>query len=230
MSHLICFIGRNGSGKTYRANQLVKNENYVKISMSDSLRELAWKTLGRRPESDKEYDKFKNRFICDFEISHSKDYGVDYPFMSFEITGRQFLQNLGQGCKDLFGEDFWVKQWEKSIQDIWNTPNSTLGFIVPKDTVKFSDKGYITVNSHNNIQPYSVSFMGCNVTTDDIRFPIEVESAHKLGATFIWCDYQKGNYPIEEHSSEVLANRILASGKFKDGDEISFEELKTFFN
>ncbi len=67
------------------------------------------------------------------------------------------------------------------------------------------------------------------IVTDDIRFPIEIEAADKLGATFIWCDYQKGNYPIEEHASEALANKILASGKYQGGDEIPFEELKTFF-
>lgn len=187
-SHLICYLGRNNSGKSYRANQLAQTQNYIKVSMADALRELAWKILRWRPVDEYDYQDFKNSY---FNLT-------PYCFSNWDdLTGRQFLQNLGQGCKDLFGEDFWVKKWEKKVLENGR-------FEMKSETGKY-------------------------ITTDDIRFPIEVKSAHRLGATFIWCDYQKGSYSIEEHSSEALANRILASGKYKDGDEIGFEELKTFF-
>lgn len=191
--HLICYLGRNTSGKSYRANQLVETQNYVKVSMADALRELAWKTLGRVPE---DYDKFKDNDIDSY-------YG---------LTGRDFLQNLGQGAKDIFGEDIWVKQWEGKV-------NKVLSYEEHAPHYEDGRFGCAIITKYPEM-----------VATDDIRFPIEVESAHKLGATFVWCDYQKGNYQIEEHSSEALANRILASGKYQDGDEIPFEELKTFFD
>lgn len=177
-NHLICYLGRNGSGKSYRANQLVKDQNYIKVSMADALRELAWKSLGWRPEGEEQYEEFKH--------SYYQLHGWDC------FSGRQYLQNLGQGCKDLFGEDFWVKQWRKTYSEYRN--NNQL------------------------------------VVVDDLRFESEIIEADWHDATFLWCDYQKGNYPLEEHVSEALANKILASGKYKDGDEISFEELKTFFN
>lgn len=261
-NHLVCFLGRNGSGKSYRANQLVKEQNYVKVSMADTLRELAWKSLGWRPKDDEEYDYFKNNVVfvphklveLNPDLVEPKNNKLVYTALlnldmsTLNLTGRQYLQNLGQGCKTLFGEDFWVKQWEKKVLHnslfmtddnydlernkelhnqgltpvFQNTVKGKLYPIISQPNIKNKK------DQNNNIL---TSFIGRTfIVTDDIRFPIEIEAAHKLGATFIWCDYQQGNYPKEEHSSEALANKILASGKYKDGDEIEYSELKAFFN
>ena len=263
--HLICYLGRNSSGKSFRANQLVETQNYVKVSMADALRELAWKTLGWKPKCEVEYNMFKIQYLTE-KVKWKSDgiNGKQKGTINENVTGRQYLQNLGQGAKDLFGEDFWVKQWEKTIEDIQNKiyKKNVISNIesnakidcsnvihIVETRYKTLEQGLFDINHFELVSLYDrspndnylkdtiiihpknplLNDTKAKITTDDIRFPIEVESAHKLGATFIWCDYPKGNYPIEEHPSEALANRILASGKYQDGDEISFDELKTFF-
>lgn len=201
MSHLICFLGRNGSGKTYQSNQLVK-KGYTKISLADPVRELAWRTLNWRPENEIWYQEFKNDFIT---LIRNEMYGE--PWADFG-TGRQYLQNLAEGCKEMFGDDFWVKQWDKKVKQ---------------------NLGEYEIEEYEG-QAIGMHYPDGKIVTDDIRFPIEIESAHKLGATFIWCDYKNGEYEPNDHVSEALANKILASGKFKDGEEISYEQLKTFIN
>lgn len=241
-NHLICYLGRNTSGKSYRANLLVKDQNYVKVSMADALRELAWKSLGWRPKNEEEYNEFKN--------SYYQLYGWDC------FSGREYLKNLGEGCKDLFGEDFWVKQWEKNISEvIYNiaVQDAIRNIKLANEIIKIKGNKFFeneTIDIDNiewvdwrlyipnrlllidgAIYPYHrlEKKTEAKITTDDIHFPIEVESAHKLGATFIWCDYQKGEYNNDTHTSEALANSILTSGKYTDGDEIEYNELKTFF-
>lgn len=222
--HLICFLGRNTSGKSYKANQLVKEQNYIKISMADSMRELAWKTLGWRPKDDKEYSEFKNCILCEGEVETDSDGDNTVTFTgNIDILGRQYLQSLGEGCKALFGQDFWVKQWERKVTE--NMINK--GRVIGESKIEI-----LETNGDGEITKFKIdervknySFIVC----DDIRFPIEIIAAHKLGAIFIWSDYQNGDYPIEGHASEALANKILANGKYQDGDEISFEDLKAFF-
>lgn len=229
-NHIICFLGRNGSGKTYQSNQLVK-KGYTKISLADPVRELAWKSLGWRPENTGEYNSFKECSVSVIKpnffwyLMGTDDMIAAKANFTSEITGRQYLQNLGEGAKDLFGEDFWVKAWEEKIKE---NLLITGELIVEKSKVTI-----LETNESGKI--IKLKFDECLINksfivTDDIRFPIEIETAHKLGATFIWCDYQKGNYPTEEHSSEALANRILAIGKYEDGDEIRYEDLQTFFD
>lgn len=211
--HLICFLGRNGSGKTFSANKLV-GDGYTKISMADAMRELLWGILGHNPNEFNykyDYNNFKENNIC---MYYPDDASIDengFLTLIDELhlgNGRQLLQNIGESCKQMFGEDFWVNQWEKRV-------NSSL-----KDyQIIEDDKGCVL----------GLAYPNAKITTDDIRFPIEIESAHKLGAIFVWCDYKNGNYNQDEHPSEALANKILANGRYKHGDEIPFDELKTFF-
>lgn len=154
------------------------------------------------------------------------------------FSGREYLKNLGEGCKELFGEDFWVKQWIKKVLELGDFP-----VIIDKHIIESSINNSFN-NKHTQYmtgselkeavgddlpEGWTINSDARLITTDDIRFPIEVESAHKLGATFIWCDYQKGEYNNDTHPSEALANSILTSGKYTDGDEIEYNELKTFF-
>lgn len=180
--NLVCFLGRNGSGKTYQANLLVKHQGYTKISMADAMRELLWKIFNFKPENDQEYQIFKTSLFI------AKNTSLDV-----QISGRELLQNVGQACKEMFGQDFWLKFWFQKCLDL---------------------------NKLNSQQT--------NITVDDIRFSIEIEQAKQLGAKFIWCDYQNGNYNLDLHPSEALANKILDSGKYKHLQEISYQDLDFF--
>lgn len=183
---LICFLGRNGAGKTYQANLLVQ-QGYVKISMADAMRELLWKILNYCPQTAAEYDLFKQSYFT------LKSQTVSAENLQIAITGRQLLQNIGQACKDLFGEDFWIKAWEQKCLQVLETKQEEAKIVV-----------------------------------DDIRFQVEIRKAQELGAKFIWCDYRNGQYPPDPHPSEALANKILASRKYKHLESISYEALQTF--
>lgn len=68
------------------------------------------------------------------------------------------------------------------------------------------------------------------VVCDDMRFPEEIQIAKTLKAEFIWCDYKEGNYPVDNHSSEKLANTILKSNLFKHGETIPYNKLNLCLN
>lgn len=106
MSEFICFIGCMGSGKDYQSAQLLE-KGYKLVNIGDSLREMAWDILGWSPVNDHEYEEFKSKNI------------ISGGFLN-ELSGRQFLQNLGtQAIRKRF-PDFWVELWKKKVQEKLN--------------------------------------------------------------------------------------------------------------
>jgi hypothetical protein len=72
-----------------------------------------------------------------------------------------------------------------------------------------------------------------DVVCDDIRFPEEVGEALQLledgyNVEFIFCNYNSDRYtPNNTHISERYAHMLLALNKYKDGDVVDIEDLKT---
>mgnify|MGYP000904266201 CR=1 FL=1 len=102
MPEFVCFVGCMGSGKDYQSKLLI-NKGYVLVNIGDSLREMAWDVLGWRPANDNEYEDFKKCVVV--------------PEGGFfkQISGRQFLQNLGtQAIRKRF-PDFWTELWKKRV-------------------------------------------------------------------------------------------------------------------
>ena len=102
MPKVVCNIGVIGSGKNFRAKQLV-DQGYVQINFADNLRELAWEILGWRPFLKEDYEKFKKRsivFTIDGDIN--------------DITGREFLQNLGSAMRKR-NADYLSDPWFDSV-------------------------------------------------------------------------------------------------------------------
>ncbi|OGH99218.1 MAG: hypothetical protein A2104_00320 [Candidatus Melainabacteria bacterium GWF2_32_7] len=105
MPDLVCFIGCMGSGKDYQSRLLIEN-GFKLINIGDSLREMAWDILGWKPNNDEEYEEFKKKNLISCEgLIHQ------------ELSGRQFLQNLGtQAIRKRF-PDFWIELWKNKVSE-----------------------------------------------------------------------------------------------------------------
>jgi len=96
---IIAFVGRQGSGKSYQASQLVKERGFKKLSFADPLREIAFNIIGMDfEEGMKKYDELKRTEIIN---------GLNF---------RNILENLGASVRK-FDEDFWARALVKNIQE-----------------------------------------------------------------------------------------------------------------
>jgi len=112
MVKLICLLGVIGSGKTYRAEKLVKEEGFIHINFADELREISWEILKWRPKNEQEYEDFKNGLIY---ISS----------MDGRVNGRQFLQNLGMSIRKRY-PNFFTECWRAKAIHILETDTSVV--------------------------------------------------------------------------------------------------------
>lgn len=110
MSQLRFYLGVIGSGKDYRADQYIKSQDskVIKINFADALKEEAWQILGWAPSSEDEYEEFKSIVIVD--IGRNR------------LTGREFLQNLGEYRRSQ-NINYWAKLWQGKVGDalMWGT-------------------------------------------------------------------------------------------------------------
>lgn len=118
---------RSGKGETAAAvtdlgATLVPGFTTTEVGFADKLKILAAKTLGFIERSDEECIALMNECKEEWLISirkritfeaHSEAGGV-FPFVEeaewHRITGREYLQNLGNEARAVFGADFWVDQ------------------------------------------------------------------------------------------------------------------------
>lgn len=87
---VIAFIGRQGSGKSYQSQRLVKERGFKKLSFADPLRDIAFNVLGMDfEEGMKKYDELKRTELFN---------GLNF---------RNILENLGASVRK-YDKDFWV--------------------------------------------------------------------------------------------------------------------------
>jgi hypothetical protein len=71
-----------------------------------------------------------------------------------------------------------------------------------------------------------------NITCSDARFENEIDAVFDKffgRVEFIFCNYKSINYDAsDKHESELLAHKLLQLG-FKDGDTLSYSEIKNAF-
>lgn len=103
---IIGFCGAIGSGKDYQSSLFVQ-QGYTKIAFADPLRSLIWSLLKWEPRDDREYSMFKETFFNSL------------PKKIPSFNGRDVLENLGEGAKNLFGKTIWVDAWEKILLQLY---------------------------------------------------------------------------------------------------------------
>ncbi len=104
MRKVIALVGVIGSGKDYRAQQLIKDGGFVKFGFSDGVREFCWDLLKWKPKNNDEYEFFKVSNIT---------------FMGNKLTGREFLQSVGSKMREL-DPAFWAKYWGTQLESKFN--------------------------------------------------------------------------------------------------------------
>lgn len=159
---LVSFLGVLGGGKDFSANKLVK-EGYIKVAFADELREMAWDILGWRPDADdfdRQYDWFKKLPLnrrC--EINTSSELYLNYKSPGWiqydrDITGRQFLQNLGTEGIRKRDPDFWARITKQKIQKLLDE-----GKKVVTTDARFS-------NEIQSLSELGAQFIFCNYKSD----------------------------------------------------------------
>jgi len=117
---------RSGKGEVGNAIAAVTSDHFLntkQVGFADKLKILAAKTLGFTERSDQECIDLMNECKEEWLISILKrrDEGeigavpgnffpraLEYEW--HRITGREYLQNLGNEARGVFGDDFWVDQ------------------------------------------------------------------------------------------------------------------------
>ena len=101
---ITCFIGVIGSGKDFRANELIKSSEKPtkKISFAEALRTMTKTAL----RVDMDYDEFK---VSSIKIHTPKGDIID------AVTGREFLQLLGTDAIRRLDDNFWVNIVKEEI-------------------------------------------------------------------------------------------------------------------
>ncbi len=96
--NLIGITGLKTSGKdtTFEAIRGLSGGNAARRAFADNLKRIGALAVGLDFD---DMDEFKEVGLLDIDLD-----GVT------EITGRQYLQNLGVGAREVFGTNFWVDQ------------------------------------------------------------------------------------------------------------------------
>ena len=173
--NLIGITGFKTSGKdtTYEAIRTLTEGQAVRRAFADNLKRIGALALGLDFE---EMDNFKENGLLDvFVLNASVD-----PVLN--VSGRQYLQNLGVGARDVFGVNFWVDQvlpLDRARRDvIWSDHPEIVG--PPKWAV-----------------------------VTDVRFPNEAARVLDLGGE-VWEVIRPG-LESDGHASEIPLPRYLVT-------------------
>ena len=153
---LIGISGLKTSGKdtTYKAvASALPNQNVQRVAFADKLKELSALALGftGTPEQLIAYmDEAKETW----EVGIKQINSLSVPF--HRLTGRAYLQNIGQAARKVFTDGFWVDQ------------------ILPR----------LSADPHrHNLQ---TMYPGVDVLcVTDVRYPNEADRVHELGGE-VW--------------------------------------------
>lgn len=113
---------RSGKGEAALATErLIMGAKVKSVGFADKLKILAAKTLGFTSLSDAEcialMDEAKECWLIEILKAHDMGFSPYDPpglvhshYKLSGLTGRQYLQNLGNEARGVFGDDFWVDQ------------------------------------------------------------------------------------------------------------------------
>ena len=195
---LTAFVGVIGSGKDYQCQKL-RQEGFTQINFADSLRDLAWHIFGWKPKDANEYELFKKKeWILDLpetiDVYSSTDQKTtlegDIP-PHVEMSGRLFLQRLGDGARNIINDLAWVRAFEHKLFTLRDQGHK-----------KFCVSDLRYANEFAAVRNLPKIIPGLQVRV-------------------VFTDYRSDRYnATDPHPSEKLAQEFLATGSYKDLDTI----------
>lgn len=104
---IVAFAGRQGSGKDYRCQQLVKQGNFKQMAFADALRDIAFSSLGIDKEIGKaHYDDLKAINCIEVMV---QDKNQEHLYQHIQMNFRKFLEFLGTEGIRKYDKDFWAR-------------------------------------------------------------------------------------------------------------------------
>lgn len=147
---VIAFCGFERSGKGYSAKRLMTTMGFVKTSFADTLRDVAFSTIGIPFEEGMlKYDELKKT-----------------PLVG-DLTFRNILENLGSAIRK-YDEDFWAKG---VLNFIKSTPKN-----VCIDDLRYPNE-YRVLKGYCNSNGIDFQLIFCDYHSDDYRDDNPHESA-----------------------------------------------------
>lgn len=206
---IYAFVGVIGSGKSYRLEQMKKEYSgdgqvVITADFSDGIRDLTRQLFGYDAHfgdvNSKEYRDWKENVAC---------VTVHNGAVVNSFTGRDILRNVGEFTKCIAGQNVWARYTTQSLY------------------------------SRIKCQPFrsDVCVQGVRVLIGSVRFKCEAQSIFELfrnvtanldsfvdpSLHFIFCDYHSPSYDAaSNHVSEALAQAVLDTGEYRDGDDITW--------
>jgi hypothetical protein len=193
MTTLIGINGFKRSGKGEVGNAIAdvgydRMRTTHQLGFADKLKILAAKSLGFLDRSDTEcialMDEAKEEWVFNIKKLMRPEDG--WPTgVWHDLTGREYLQNMGNEARTVFGEDFWVDQ-------VLDRP---------------SRRGQ-EINTRNLEQRYSADY----VAFTDLRYPNEAKRVLDLGGE-VWEVVRPGvvsdGHASERRLPQMLVSRII---------------------
>lgn len=181
---LLGISGLKTSGKDTTAKAVaaaLPDQNVQRVAFADKLKELAALAFGVEDDLIARMDYAKEHWTIKIHGEPEQDIGVgDFEYLSdsFWISGRAYLQNIGQAARKVFQDGFWVDQ------------------ILPPLT---GHSLFTTLDQQHHLQHF---YPGVDVLcVTDVRYPNEADRVHELGGE-VWEIIRPGT-ESDGHSSEI---------------------------
>lgn len=216
--HLIGINGFKRSGKGTVANIVSSiygdgEANVLQVGFADKLKILGAKALGFTDKSDEEcialMDEAKESWVIDIAAFAQEESGLNYspgrisPITTTihpvdSLTGRQYLQNLGNEARNVFGDTFWIDM------------------VLPDPVLS---EGWEDAAQAALLKRYAT--VDCICITD-LRYPNEAERIKALGGV-VW-EVLRPGVESDGHASEIPLPRDLVDLQLSNGG--SLDELE----
>lgn len=188
---IVGFIGVIGSGKSHRAANYVEN-GFVQINFADAVRELAWSILEWSPSTPTQYEEFKSMSINLQASPLAKQPQFSFANTLNSLSGREFLQRLGNNAREIAGENIWVDAWEKKTKK--------------HDSVVVADVRYW--NEVRRIIELNGKLIFCNYHSP--RYTLSNHPSEALAMEIIKRNHFADGYDLTEFFKEYICRRKIA--------------------
>ncbi len=200
MTQIIAINGFKRSGKGTVARMLFDNHPGVvyEIGFADKLKMFGALALGFQQRTPREQIALMDEFKLSAEIAMRYHEPGEADGRVHELTGREFLQNLGNEARGLFGDSFWIDM------------------VLPQPAVEFDmiERRYYVSQAQNEAN-LSARYPDVDVVAiTDLRYTNEAERVKALGGV-VW-EVVRPGVESDGHASEQplppeLVDRVIVN-------------------